>query len=92
MTHFWNFGKPLISRERLKLETLYLAQRLMTMCINNAVTVPFFNLICYTRQTSLNSTFNAIRAVTAHSAGKARPPMYSGKGYAYGKYLPSTSK
>ena len=27
MIHFWNFGIPLISRERLKLETLNLASR-----------------------------------------------------------------
>ena len=27
MTHFWNFGTPLISPERLKLETSNLAQK-----------------------------------------------------------------
>ena len=27
VTHFWNFGTPLISPGRMKLETLYLAQR-----------------------------------------------------------------
>jgi len=34
ITHFWNFGTPLISRERLKLETLNLARRRMAVSSN----------------------------------------------------------
>ena len=34
MTHFWNFGIPLISRERLKLETSNLAGRRMAVSSN----------------------------------------------------------
>ena len=32
VTHFWNFGTPLTSRERLKLETSNLARRRMAVC------------------------------------------------------------
>ena len=35
------FWRPLISSERLKLETSNLTLRMMTMCINNAVTGSF---------------------------------------------------
>ena len=34
MTQFWNFGTPLISRERLKLETSNLARRRKTVSFN----------------------------------------------------------
>ena len=34
VTQFWNFGNPIISRERLKLETLNLAQRQMAVSSN----------------------------------------------------------
>jgi len=34
VTHFWNFGTPLISRERLKLETSKLARRRMAVSSN----------------------------------------------------------
>jgi len=34
VTHFWNFGMPLISRERLKLETSNLAQRRVAVSTN----------------------------------------------------------
>jgi len=34
VTHFWNFGMPLISRERLKLETSNLAQRRVAVSSN----------------------------------------------------------
>jgi len=34
MTQFWNFGTPLISGERLKLETSSLARRRMAVCSN----------------------------------------------------------
>jgi len=34
MTHFWNFGTPLISPERLKLETSNFAQIWMAVSIN----------------------------------------------------------
>ena len=34
MTHFWYFGTPLISRERLKLETSNLARRRMAVSSN----------------------------------------------------------
>ena len=34
VTHFWNFGIPLISRGRIKLETSNLAQRCMAVSTN----------------------------------------------------------
>jgi len=34
VTHFWNFGTPLISRERLKLETSNLARRRTSVTSN----------------------------------------------------------
>ena len=34
MTQFWNFGNPLISRERLKLETSNLARKRMAVSSN----------------------------------------------------------
>jgi len=34
VTHFWNFGNPLLSREQLKLETSNLARRRMAVCSN----------------------------------------------------------
>jgi len=34
VTHFWNFGTPLISREWLKLDTLNLARRRMAVSSN----------------------------------------------------------
>ena len=42
---------PLKSRESLNLETSNLALRMITMCINYAVTGSFFNMLCHTRQT-----------------------------------------
>jgi len=41
---FVEFMDPLISRERLKLESSNLALRMTTMCINNVVTGSFFQL------------------------------------------------
>ena len=34
VTHFWNFGTPLIYQERLKLETTNLAQKWMAVSTN----------------------------------------------------------
>jgi len=34
VTHFWNFGNPIISREQLKLETSTLARRRMAVSSN----------------------------------------------------------
>jgi len=39
VTQFWNFGKPLISREQLKLETSSLARRRITVSFNEKMQI-----------------------------------------------------
>ena len=50
VTHFWNFGTSFYLRNGWSYKLQNLALRMMTMCINNAVTGTFFNILCYTRQ------------------------------------------
>ena len=74
VTHFWNFGTPLISRERLKLETSNLARR---------------RIIKVTLQVNGNSQFLGVRPAKTIGAIKIKSGTndYVGEGNPHAKFF-----